>query len=295
VKVRIGIGTSGHVTNPVVLEEICTSLTACGFDSIWVSEVLSQPGLDPLVSLAWLAGRLEGLKIGTTFLVPGRNLVRLARQLATLDFLSDGRLLLTAVPGIGQGSEATAVGIDPKQRSRALDESLPILRSLLSGAPTDVPGPAGITEGVTLDPPPAQQPLEIWLGGSVQASLIRCGRLGDGWLPAMIDPTDAAAGREVIEESATAAGRTIDPEHFGISIGYSTSPLAEHAIKQLRRRAKRDDLDAIVPVGYDQLRRTLEGFVDVGFSKFVLRPLSPPASWGGELEALAHAVGDLQT
>jgi len=111
VKVRIGIGTAGHVTDPAVLESICVALLANDFDSIWVSEVLSQPGLDPLVSLAWLAGRLEKLKIGTTFLLPGRNLLRLARQLATLDFLTQGRLLITGVPGITLGGEATAVGV----------------------------------------------------------------------------------------------------------------------------------------------------------------------------------------
>ena len=99
-KVRIGIGSTGQVANPTTLEELCRELVACGFDSIWVSEVLSQPGLDPFVAMAWLAGRFESLKIGATFLVPGRNILRLARQLASLDVLSNGQLLLTAVPGL---------------------------------------------------------------------------------------------------------------------------------------------------------------------------------------------------
>jgi probable F420-dependent oxidoreductase len=294
-KVRIGIGTSGHVEDPHVLEAICSDLIELHFDSIWVSEVLSQPGLDPLVSLAWLAGRLETLKIGTTFLVPGRNLLRLARQLATLDFLSGGRLLVTAVPGLGAGGEATAVGVEQPARGAVLDDALPILTSLLAGLPTDVPSPAGVTPGVVLDPLPHQQPLEIWLGGSVRSALVRCGRFGEGWLPSMITPEDAATGRRVIEEVAEEAGRRIDPEHFGVSIGYAHGPLEGRVLEQLRRSAKRDDVSEMVPVGTEQLRALIERYLDVGFSKFVLRPLTSPISWRSELEGLAQHVGDLQT
>jgi probable F420-dependent oxidoreductase len=295
VKVRIGIGTSGHVADPHALEAICADLIELRFDSIWVSEVLSQPGLDPLVSLAWLAAQLEKLKIGTTFLVPGRNLLRLARQLATLDFLSGGRLLVTAVPGLGVGGEATAVGVEQSARSAALDDALPILTSLLAGLPTDVPSPAGVTNGVVLDPLPKQQPLEIWLGGSARSALVRCGRFGEGWLPSMITPTDAAAGRQVIEEVAEEAGRRIDPEHFGVSIGYAHVPLEGPVLEQLRRSAKRDDVSEMVPVGMEQLRELIERYLDVGFSKFVLRPLATPIDWRSELEVLAGHVGDLQT
>ena len=294
-KVRIGIGTAGHVTDPAVLESICVALLANDFDSVWVSEVLSQPGLDPLVSLAWLAGRLEKLKIGTTFLLPGRNLLRLARQLATLDFLTQGRLLITGVPGITLGGEATAVGVPQPERSRAIEEAIPVLRSLFAGEPTDVPGPAGITEQVVLEPLPHQQPLEIWLGGSVRSSLVRCGRYSDGWLPAMIDADQAAKGKVVVEEAAREVGREMDPEHFGVSIGYAVEALSPHTLTALQQRSKRDDLDEIVPVGYDHVRRLLEGYLEAGFSKFVLRPMMQPESWDAEMEALANAVGDLQT
>jgi probable F420-dependent oxidoreductase len=294
-KVRIGIGSTGQVANPTTLEELCRELVACGFDSIWVSEVLSQPGLDPFVAMAWLAGRFESLKIGATFLVPGRNILRLARQLASLDVLSNGQLLLTAVPGVTQGGEATAVGVAQNERSLAIEEAIPVLRSLFAGIPTDVPSHAGITQGVVLDPLPIQRPLELWLGGTVHSSLLRCGRIGDGWLPALIDHDQARFGKSVIEEAASAVGRVVDAEHFGVSIGYATEPLSPQALALLRKRAKRDDLDAIVPVGHDHVRRLLESFIDVGFSKFVLRPLWSPTSWGRELEDLARVVGDLQT
>ena len=294
-KVRIGIGSSGRNMDSAQLEQLCVAMMEPRFDSIWIPEVLTQPGLDPLVSLAWLAGRLPRLKIGTTFLVPGRNVLRLARQLAALDHLSDGRLLLTAVPGLPRGGEATASGVAPADRGKAIDESLPILRSLMSGVPTDVPGALGNTPGVVLDPVPLQQPLEIWLGGSAPGAIDRCGRLGDGWLPAMITPEQALAGRMAIEEVAAEHNRSIDPEHFGVSIGYSTDPIPTEVADQLRLRARREDLDSVVPVGLEKVRTLLERYVDVGFSKFVLRPLMPVRRWEDELAALAEGVGSVQT
>lgn len=294
-KVRIGIGGSVQDLSPSALEGLCVSLVDHGFDSIWISEVLTQPGLDPLVSLGWLSGRMPQLKIGTTCLVPGRNLLRLARQLATLDRLSGGRLLVTAVPGLPRGAEKTAIGVEPRERGRAIDQALPLLRSLLSGQATDVPGPTGFTSGVVLDPISTQQPLEFWLGGSLPSALDRCGRLGDGWLPAMITPEDAAAGRKRIEEVAAAEGRAIDPEHFGVSIGYSLLDLPEAVHASLRKRAPDSDLERVVPVGAPALRSLLEAYLDAGFSKFVLRPLSLTDGWDAELDTLATAVGDLQT
>ena len=294
-KVRIGIGATGQGLSSQELEAMCVSLIEHGFDSIWVSEVLSQPGMDPLVSLGWLAGRLPKLKIGTTFLVPGRNLLRLARQLSTLDQLSGGRLLLTAVPGLPRGAERHAVGVLPADRGSVMDVALPVLRSLLSGAATDVPGETGVIEDLRLDPLPVQQPLEIWLGGNLPAALERCGRLGDGWLPAMLTPAEAAAGKTRIDEVARSQGRTIDPEHFGVSIAYASEPLPLSMRDSLRARSRRPDAELLIPVGFDALRSQLETFLEVGFSKFVLRQLGTLGSFDIELGRLAAAVGELQT
>ena len=181
-KVRIGIGISGAGLEPGALEELSSALLAERFDSIWISDLMSQPGLDPFVALAWLSGRLPRLKLGMTFLLPGWHPLRLARQLASLDRLSGGRLLLVGVPGLAAGTEATAIGIPPKERGALIDAELPVIRSLLAGEPVDLDSPAGRTEGLRLEPAALQQPLSIWLGGSLPSALDRCGRLGDGWL-----------------------------------------------------------------------------------------------------------------
>ena len=138
-----------------------------------------------------------------------------------------------------------------------------------------------------------QQPLEVWLGGTIPAALERCGRLSDGWLPSLCTPDEAAAGRVVIEEAAAKAGRSISGEHFGMSIGYATAPIDPATARVMTARRPRSV--ELTPVGLPALRQLLERFIAVGFSKFVLRPIAPPRSWRTELEALASAVGDLQT
>ncbi len=98
----------------------------------------------------------------------------------------------------------------------------------------------------------------------------------------------------MIEAAAEDAQRTIDPEHFGALVPYARVALPDRFLAALS--ARRPDVDPleIVPVGVDVLRRTLEGFVEQGFSKFVLVPVEPPESWAAELEALASTILPLQ-
>ncbi len=90
--------------------------------------------------------------------------------------------------------------------------------------------------GITVEPKPRQQPFDVWLGGSVPGALRRAGLLGDGWLPALCTPEEAAAGRRVIEDVAADAGRRIDPEHFGVSIGYSHGDPPEQLLRRVAAR-----------------------------------------------------------
>ena len=154
-------------------------------------------------------------------------------------------------------------------------------------------GPAGSFSDVKLSPLPVQQPLEVWLGGTVPAALERCGRLSDGWLPSLCTPEEAAAGRVVIDEAAAKAGREISREHFGMSIGYACEPIDPATARTMA--ARRPRALELTPVGLPALRQLIERFLAVGFSKFVVRPVVPPKSWRDELEALSAAVGDLQT
>jgi len=297
VKVRIGISAGGESLAPEAMVALGQEIAEFGFDSLWLPEVLSRPGPDPLVGLAWVSGACPGLKIGTTMLLPGRNLVWLAKAVATLDLLSGGRFLLTFVPGLAIGGERRAIGIPAAGRGDLMDEALPVLRRLWAGEVVSHEGAAGSFRDISVSPQPVQDPFDVWLGGNAPAALERCGRIGDGWIPALCTMEDAAKGKAVIEQVAGEHGRTISPEHFGVSIAYAPPgvDLGAEPLALLARRARGRSLEEIIPVGLDGLRRMLEGYLEVGFSKFIVRPLSPPPRWRDELEALAGAVGDLQT
>lgn len=292
-KIRIGIGAAGAASTPETLGEMVTAIDELGFDSLWLSEVLTGPVIDPLVGLAWAGAYNPRVKLGTTALLPGRNVVRLAKQLASLDVLCRGRLLVTLVPGLTYAPERDAIGADPKRRGAIIDDALPLLRRLWAGETVSHDGPAGTFRDVKLTPRPIQQPLEVWLGGTIPAALERCGRLSDGWLPSLCTPQEAAAGRVVIDEAAAKAGRSISGEHFGMSIGYARAPIDPDTARVMAARRPRSV--ELTPVGLPALRALLERFIAVGFSKFVLRPIAPPSSWRAELEALSVSVGDLQT
>ena len=295
-KVRIGVGT-GAVADGALASflRLVDDLDALGFDSLWLPEVLTAPTLDPLVALSFAAAHHSRLKLGTTMLLPGRNPVRLAKELATLDVLSAGRLLTTFVPGLPRQPEAGASGVVGRDKAALMDEMLPLLRRLWAGETVSHHGLSADFDDVTVTPLPVQQPLEFWTGGMVPAALRRCGRFADGWLPSACTPEEVARARVVIDESAAEAGRTISPEHFGVSIAYAPGPLTPSMTRALSASRRGVDPASVVPVGVDGLRSMLEAFLEVGFSKFVVRPLVPPDSWRTELEALATGVLDLQT
>jgi probable F420-dependent oxidoreductase len=290
-KVRIGIGLGRGATDLATFCEVLDSMESNGFDSIWLSEVLTVDSFDPFVGLAFAAARKTRLKLGTTMLLPGRNVVRLAKQLASLDLLSEGRLLVTFVPGLDQQPERDAIGPRSLHRAMATEAALPLLRQMLAGERVSHHGVLGDFDEVRISPLPVQQPLEFWLGGIAPPALERCGAFGDGWLPSLCSLEDARRGKKEIEDVAARHGRAISGEHFGVSVPYAHS--AEDLSVLSARGARRNNAE-LVPIGLDALRRLLESYIEADFSKFVVRPLRQPASWANELADLAAAVADLQ-
>jgi probable F420-dependent oxidoreductase len=290
-KVRIAVGLGGAALDADTFTAVVSALGPLGFDSLWISEVLTGPGPDPLIALAIAAQLNPKLKLGTTLLLPGRNELRLAKALASLDVLARGRLLLTFVPGLTRGLERDAIGVAVADRAAAIEHTLPRLRRWWAGQPVD---------GVTLAPRPVQDPIEVWLGGLALPSLVRCGRLADGWLGAACTPAQAAMAKATIDDAAASVGRRVDPEHFGLSIGYTHQPPDDQQLAALAARNRDADPRTLVPVGYPALRELLQSHIAVGMSKFVLRPPTSgrptdPAAWQDELAGLADAVADLQT
>jgi probable F420-dependent oxidoreductase len=295
-KVRFGFTCRGQADLPLDdFHQLVDDLERLGFDSLWLPELMLNGPFDPLVGLAYAAARTERLKLGAYVIVPGRNPVRLARALANLDRLSGGRLLLIMVLGQPDAPEVMAQHVNKADRGTLMEEVIPLLRRLWSGEVVNHTGPYYQLRDARLSPTPVQTPLEMWLGGQVPGALRRAGRLADGWIPGLLTPSEAMEKRQRIEAAAAEAGRTIDPEHFGVNLTYSRGPLPTAAVERLRRR--RPDLDPadLVPESRMALHERIDEWLAVGFSKFLLRPAAPPTNWTAELETLARDILERQT
>ncbi len=287
VRIAYGLGADAATADTGRFGALVDGLEDVGFDSLWLSERLTGRSPDPLVGLAVAAGRTSRLKLGTSVLVlPGRNPVVLAKELASLDVLSGGRLL----PAVGLGAplpvEHHAFGVARGERATLFDESLAVMRRLWRGDDVD---------GIRLALRPIQDPFDVWLGGRASSELRRVGRVGDGWLPSFSTPDEVAEGWEMITRTAAAHGRRIDPEHLGALVVYAAEAIPEGARKLLARRRGGVDPAAIVPVGLDALRRRLEAFTAIGASKFVVVPLDAVDDVDAHLRELGDALLDLET
>ncbi|PKB76523.1 MAG: hypothetical protein BZY85_03690 [SAR202 cluster bacterium MP-SAtl-SRR3965592-G1] len=160
-----------------------------GYDSVWVGDsITSKPRLEPMAVMAALAARTHRVKIGTAVMLNAlRHPVHLAHSIATIDNISDGRMIL----GLGAGrsnnqmfvDEHAAVGVPIEERAARMEESIDVLRKLWTE--DDVSNPDGFypLSGMTLEPRPVQQPVPIWLSSNwVQRGLKRVAAQGDGWI-----------------------------------------------------------------------------------------------------------------
>ncbi len=269
-----------------------------GFDTVWLSDIPLGALGDPLISLTFAAAHTSRLKLGANLVPLGRHPLLFAKQLAQLDRMSKGRLLVSFVPGLGQPAERSALGYPSGNRGKIIDEMITLMRRWWAGESITEQWHGLSFDDVALEPRPMQEPLEVWLGGISTAALERVATLGDGWLTSAATPAEAGAGRSTIERRAEELGRVVDVEHFGISIPFCVEEPQETALSGLRQRRKDRDLTDIVAVGADDLQRLTKAHIDTGLSKFVVRPLdaySTNAAWRDDLLWLADAVLPLQT
>jgi probable F420-dependent oxidoreductase len=296
VKIRIGYGLGTRtVTNEAdTFEPFVEALESLGFDSLWLSERITGEAPDPLIALAYAAARTTRLKFGMSVLVvPGRNPVVLAKELASLDRLSGGRLLPAVGLGVADQLEQQAFGVQRGERARIFDEALPLIRRLWTEDVVDHHGEHFHLEGMRVAPKPIQRPLDVWLGGIAPSELKRVGRLGDGWLPSFATVDEVRKGIAVVQETAAEHDRAIDPEHFGVLIPYRDGPLPDLIAQFVQRRRPEADPTEVVPER-SQMVDVIKRMVDVGASKFVLIPLSEPDDWRAELHDVAEAVLPLE-
>ena len=307
-KVRIGLGIGAWpfpergASGVLELVERCEDL---GIDSLWLSDRIIGPTqtLEPVTLMAFIAARAPSMKFGTGVLVlPARNPVVLAKELATLDYLARGRLLLAVGLGSENSQDLEACGIPSRERGARMDEAILLMRRLWSGEPVTFQGRFYSVEDATLLPAPVQKPgPPIWIGGRSDAALRRVARLGDGWLVSSATAAEVGAGLQAIRQYAAEHGRQVPEDHYGASLPFclAEGPAEAEALAGHRLRRARSDvpLADVCALGTpQQVRQRLEEYAAVGVTKFVLRPACPPELWEQQVELLAREViAPLQT
>jgi probable F420-dependent oxidoreductase len=292
-KVRIGISV-GPAGTPAEFTPAVDRLERDGVDSLWLPEMVYGPLVEPFIGMAHALSRTTRLKVGTgVSVLPGRHPVLVAKQLASLAGLAPARVLPVFGLRPARPGERALFPV-PGPRDEVFDESLQLLRLLLTQDTVSFTGRFFTVDGASVGPRPAK-PLDIWLGGSAPGALRRVGRLGDGWLASFITPAEAAAGRAAIKEAAAAAGREVEEDHYGISLAVATEGIPDALIAAARQRRPDADPASLVATSWPAARRMIEEYVAAGLTKFVIRPAAADTPFGDFLERFAAELMPLQT
>ncbi len=251
-------------------------------DSVWFSERLVSPvpTLEPMAAIGMALGRTERLKAGmNAVVVPLRDPLVLAKECATLDYLSGGRLLPVFGVGDERAPEWRALGRDPRGRGAVADEALEVMARLWAEDRVTFRGRHYTLVDACIAPRPVQQPLPLWIGGSSEAAMRRTARLGTGWLAGLQTPAEVAPVVARIRELTAEYGREIDADHYGAGFAYRFGRLTDAPVERhlaaLRRVPGITDPAALVAVGgAEEIAGRIREFIAAGVSKFVVRPIA---------------------
>ncbi|QFG03923.1 LLM class flavin-dependent oxidoreductase [Tepidiforma bonchosmolovskayae] len=281
--IGIGFGVAGFPFSSVgAYHAWIDLLEEQGADSVWFSErlVSHTPTLEPMAAIGMALGRTKRLKAGmNAVIVPFRDPLVLAKECATLDFLSGGRLLPVFGVGDERAPEWRATGRDPRGRGEQADEALVIMARLWSEDRVTFEGKHYRYVDAAISPRPVQQPLPLWIGGSSEAAIRRTARVGTGWLAGLQTPAQVAPIVRAIREKAAEYGRAIDDDHYGAGFSYRFGSAEDPAVqRQLAALARlpgvADPAGLVVAGSADDIARRIEEFIAAGISKFVVRPIA---------------------
>jgi probable F420-dependent oxidoreductase len=282
----------GMVRDGSTFVRLARAAEALGYDGVWANDHLVTPAFlrksqdgaprfyDPLLVLAQIAGATARIRLGTAVVaLPLRDPLVLAKQVATLDALSGGRLTL----GVGAGADPEEFAAVHPERSAAdrratFDENLAALRQLLDEGGGSYRGRWVRFDDVELSPPPSQRPMPIFIGGHTQRAIERAARLGQGWIPGWRPIAELrewiARLRERVSDNGRAAGSvevapelsaTIATRHEEAVRRYEASRFVRH--RRSRDPAKRDPalMTASNLVGSPEaIRERLAALADAG-------------------------------
>jgi alkanesulfonate monooxygenase SsuD/methylene tetrahydromethanopterin reductase-like flavin-dependent oxidoreductase (luciferase family) len=276
---------------------------ALNFDSVWVGDsILARPRLEAFTTLAAVAARARRVKVGTAVLLPAlRHPVVMANEAANVDLLCEGRLILglgiaAKVPAVRAEFEACGVSID--HRLGIFEETVTLMRRLWREPSVTFSGRHFQLQDVSLGLRPYNASgIPMWIAGSVDNSLRRVARLGDGWYPNPLSPQIFAEQSQQLDGFAREAGR--DPQELHRCV-YTTLNINDDAAQAEREtktfvenyyNAPYDVIGRMMSFYYgtpDTCITWLRGFVAAGAQTIVIRFASPDQV--GQLERCAADI-----
>ncbi len=270
-----------------------------GYDSIWLSDriVSDRFSLEPMIALSMVAAYSDRMKFGTSVLaLPLRNPVVLAKQIATLDYLSRGRFF----PAVGLGqedpAEYEACGVPKGDRAQRTDEAIVLMRRLWEEEDVTFEGKFFNCHNVNITPKPFLQPSPpVWIGGRTPAAARRVGRVGDGWLVSGATPKEVREGREIVFDTADQCQREIEEDHIGVLLGYYISDDYEQAATKAHQYVTRHRPDVTFTeysaLGTpEQVAEIIKRYLDAGAYKFAVRPLCAGDESMEQLEIMGEEI-----
>jgi probable F420-dependent oxidoreductase len=311
----IRVPNSGPLASPQSIVEVAREAEALGYDSIWVHDHLTwteeihrthiSSGSDDLTAgnegpdfyeamttLSYLAGIVRSIRLGIAcVVVPCRNPLLAAKQIASLDVFSDGRLDI----GLGIGSPSTlksreyeVLGVNRKLRGKIADDYIRAMKTIWTSHPATYEGRFVTFKDAEISPKPRQKPHPpLWVGGWTEAAMKRTAALGDGWLPAWLLPADIGKRFRQLKAAAAELGRDPDAIHLGIEVygcidedakkarenGLGTLAIGQSTFE---RFMSVDQLAEVSLIGSpEEIRRTVKAYADAGVSHFEIKFIYP--------------------
>lgn len=250
-------------------------------NSLWQSDRIigTDPFLECMSVMAALAGRTRHLKFGMNVASLGlRDPVLTAKACATIDLLSNGRLLPAFGIGSARSRDYIATGTDTRGRGKRMNEALEIISRLWTEPSVNFSGEFYTLIDAAIAPQPVQSPMPLWVGGSAPQAVERTARWATGWQAGLESPEEVAPVIDAIKAALPRFERSIDEDHYGAGFafrfGHSEEPICRRNDKVLAERLGKDPSRLRAIGGASEIMTLLDDFRQAGVHKFILRPIA---------------------
>jgi probable F420-dependent oxidoreductase len=275
-----------------------------GLDSFWLSDHLLAPSpeLDVVATLSLIASRTSTIKLGPSVLLLNlRHPLLVAKAFASLDYLSNGRMVMAVGTGNNLADYA-ACGIPVENRGQRLDEGIAVLRAVWREPKASFHGRFYNFDNFTIEPRPVGRTnndsgtMDIWVGGRSEAALRRTAKLADGFFASFQTPAEYARSMQTIRRFATEYGRANARIESGLILLCRIESSRERALAQMRPmldsmgQAADQFLERSVYGSPEDVLEQMERYVEVGLDKFVLWPIASPEAWSGQVETIGREI-----